>query len=160
MTIVPAVLVLLVGSEVIRNSVDRWFNAPMNDVLSSANAIAGDYYQEQQRLVSTRAERMARTLGPMDLSGSTDAIRAVIAEDVLQERVTLAEVYRVVTVDNARQVQPVVDASAPSLPRDYSRASAIALAARAAVSGVETRDVEQLPGGGNLIRSAMPIRST
>ena len=40
MTIVPAVLVLLVGSEVIRNSVDRWFNAPMNDVLSAANAIA------------------------------------------------------------------------------------------------------------------------
>src|SRR6478735_5708482 len=31
MTIVPAVLVLLVGSEVIRNSIDRWFNAPMND---------------------------------------------------------------------------------------------------------------------------------
>src|SRR5258708_35171316 len=59
MTIVPAVLVLLVGSEVIRNSVDRWFNAPMNDVLSSANAIAGDYYQAQQRLESRAAQRMA-----------------------------------------------------------------------------------------------------
>src|SRR4029077_3630404 len=65
MTIVPAVLVLLVGSEVIRNSVDRWFNAPMNEVLSSANAIAGDYYQEQLRLVSTQAQRMARSLGPL-----------------------------------------------------------------------------------------------
>ena len=54
---------LLVGSEVIRNSVDRWFNAPMNDVLSSANAIAGDYYQEQQRLVSREAQRMARGAG-------------------------------------------------------------------------------------------------
>ncbi len=51
---------LLVGSELIRNSVDRWFNAPMDDVLSSANAIAGDYYQEQQRLVSEQAQRLAR----------------------------------------------------------------------------------------------------
>jgi len=52
MTLIPAVLVLIVGSELIRNSVDRWFNALMDEVLSSANAIAGDYYQERQRLVS------------------------------------------------------------------------------------------------------------
>ena len=45
MTLMPAVLVLIVGSELIRNSVDRWFNAPMDEILSSANEIAGDYYQ-------------------------------------------------------------------------------------------------------------------
>ena len=67
MTIVPAVLVLLVGSEVIRNSVDRWFNAPMNDVLSAANAIAGDYYAEQQRRVSGQAQRAAAALESADL---------------------------------------------------------------------------------------------
>jgi two-component system nitrogen regulation sensor histidine kinase NtrY len=43
MTLIPALLVLIVGSELIRNSVDRWFNAPMDDVISSANAIASDY---------------------------------------------------------------------------------------------------------------------
>src|SRR3954463_11553412 len=86
MTIVPAVLVLLVGSEVIRNSIDRWFNAPMNDVLSSANAIAGDYYQEQQRLVSTEAERMARMLASTDLSTQTAGARDVVADEVLQGR--------------------------------------------------------------------------
>src|SRR5215467_8389221 len=91
MTIVPAVLVLLVGSEVIRNSVDRWFNAPMNDVLSSANAIAGDYYQEQQRQVSTQAQRMARALSAADLTGTGDGARSAIADDVRQERVGLAE---------------------------------------------------------------------
>ena len=62
MTIIPAVLVLLVGSEVIRNSVDRWFNAPMDDVLSSANAIAGNYYQERQRLVSAQAVGVLKPL--------------------------------------------------------------------------------------------------
>ena len=37
MTLIPAVLVLLVGSELIRNSVDRWFNAPVEEVLTSAD---------------------------------------------------------------------------------------------------------------------------
>ena len=160
MTIVPAVLVLLVGGEVIRNSVDRWFNAPMNDVLSSANAIAGDYYQEQERLVSTQAQRMARALAPVDLTGPSTAIRDVIAADVQQERVALAEVYRVVDVDGSHRVQPAFDMSASALPRDYARGSSDALAERTAAAGAEARVVEQLPGGGNLIRSAVPIRST
>src|SRR6185436_4058892 len=83
MTLIPAVLVLLVGSELIRNSVDRWFNAPMDDVLSSANAIAGDYYQ-------------ARVLAPVDLAATpVGAVREVVAPDVLQERIALVEVYRV-----------------------------------------------------------------
>ena len=78
-------LVLLVGSEVIRNSVDRWFNAPMNDVLSSANAIAGDYYQEQQRLVSREAQRMARALAPRWISRARRrACADVVADDVLR----------------------------------------------------------------------------
>src|ERR1043165_4801803 len=50
MTLVPSVLVLIAGSEVIRTSIDRWFNTPMDDILASANKIAGDYYQERHRL--------------------------------------------------------------------------------------------------------------
>src|SRR5437016_4743628 len=41
MTLVPAILVLIVGSELISRSVDRWFNAPMDEILASANQIAG-----------------------------------------------------------------------------------------------------------------------
>jgi len=159
MTIVPAVLVLLVGSEVIRNSVDRWFNAPMNDVLSSANTIAGDFYQEQQRLVSREAQRMARSLAALDLAAPSPNVRDVIADDVLQERVSLAEVYRVEQGGVSRRVVPVVDMAANALPRDYVPASAAALAERTADSGVEMRVVERLRGGGDLIRSAVPIRS-
>src|SRR5215467_12799725 len=48
MTFVPAVLVLIVGSELMIQSLDRWFNAPMDEILSSANTIAGDYYSERQ----------------------------------------------------------------------------------------------------------------
>src|SRR6266550_9345809 len=109
MTIIPAVLVLLVGSEVIRNSVDRWFNAPMNDVVSSANAIAADYYQEQQRLASREAQRLARVLASIDLAGPAVTVHDVIADDVQQERVSLAEVYRVEPAEGQTRVVPVTD---------------------------------------------------
>src|SRR5215212_11809791 len=94
MTFIPAGLVLIVGSELIRNSVDRWFNAPMDDVLSSANAIAGDYYQDRQRLVLAQAQRFARALAPVDLTAPSSDVREIVAPDVLQERIALVEVYR------------------------------------------------------------------
>ena len=49
MTVIPAVLVLIVGSRVVLTAVDRWFNAPMEEILAGANSIAGDYYQERER---------------------------------------------------------------------------------------------------------------
>ena len=93
MTLIPAVLVLLVGSELIRNSVDRWFNAPMDDVLSSANAIAGDYYQERQRLVAAQLPSDWRVrVGGIDLSSApANTVRAVVEPDVEQGRVAHVE---------------------------------------------------------------------
>ncbi len=159
MTLIPAVLVLLVGSELIRNSVDRWFNQPMDEVLSSANRIAGDYYQEQQRLVSALTVRLSRTLGRFDLAtADPDAVRNAVAPDVLQGRIELVEVYRL-QPGTPPQATRVADVAAPTLPREYVRASADRLAQRTASAGVESRVVEQLPNGGELIRSALPIQS-
>src|SRR5262249_15532702 len=67
MTLVPAVLVLIVGSELIRTSVDRWFNAPMDEILTSANKIAADYYAERQSLVGDHAKRLAASMATLDL---------------------------------------------------------------------------------------------
>ena len=162
MTLIPAVLVLLVGSELIRNSVDRWFNAPMDDVLSSANAIAGDYYQERQRLVGAQAVRLSKALGEIDLaSASASTVREIIEPDVLEERLALVEVYRVEAAGTSERplLIPIVDAGAPSLPSEYARASADRLAARAVDEGVLAPVIERLPNGGDLIRSAMPIRA-
>ena len=98
MTLVPAVLVLLVGSELIRNSVDRWFNAPMDDVLSSANSIAGDYYQERQTLVAARAARVSRGADWPWIARTRVGRRRAgrpRRRTAAQERVALVEVYRV-----------------------------------------------------------------
>src|ERR1700681_3034172 len=75
MTLVPTVLVLIVGSELIRTNIDRWFNAPMAEILSSANQIASDYYQQRQSVLTDHAARIARTLGSTDLSG--DDVRPI-----------------------------------------------------------------------------------
>src|SRR6188474_2882290 len=69
MTLVPATLVLIVGSELIRTNIDRWFNAPMEEILTSANQVASDYYQQRQAVLTDHAARIARALGPADLSG-------------------------------------------------------------------------------------------
>src|SRR6478672_12380758 len=88
MTLVPAVLVLAVGSELINRSVEQWFNAPMDEILSSANQIAGDYYQERRLLVADQATRIARVLASVDLINPEVAqLRALIAPDVASQRV-------------------------------------------------------------------------
>ena len=48
LTIVPSVLVLLAGSELIRQTTARWFSQPVSDVLTSANAIAATYYRDRE----------------------------------------------------------------------------------------------------------------
>src|SRR3954470_17493309 len=86
MTIVPAVLVLLVGGELIRNSVDRWFNAPMDEVLSAANGMAADVYDERRQGAAGRAQVLARTLSPLELAGNDLAVHDAIAAEVAADR--------------------------------------------------------------------------
>jgi len=161
MTLIPAVLVLLVGSELIRNSVDRWFNAPMDDVLSSANTIAGDYYQERWRLVAAEAQRLARAVGSIDLaSAPANSVRAIVEPDVQQGRIAHVEVYRRDSTSGADNLfVPVVDVGEPSLPRDFTRESARRLTERAVADPQLAPVIERLPDGGDLIRGAVAIRS-
>ncbi len=160
MTLVPAVLVLLVGSELIRTSVERWFTAPLDDVLDSARRIASDYYHERQGQVTAEAARLAKALGDVDLSGSdVRQAREVVAPEVTQQRAGLVEVYRVVRVGGALpQVVPVVDVASPSMPPAVSRAAADRIAARAAAGQPDTWVREPLEGGGELIRAAAVVR--
>jgi two-component system nitrogen regulation sensor histidine kinase NtrY len=161
MTIVPAVLVLLVGSQLIFNSVDRWFNAPMDEMLESSQRIASDYYHERQRQVSEEAARLARTLGPMDLAAADlGPIRNALAAPVNDRRLTLVEVYRIGAGDDGTpQAVPVVDvASAAAAGSVVSHASSERLATRAAAGQPDTWTREPLDSGGELIRTAAVVR--
>ena len=95
LTIVPCVLVLIVGSELIRSSTEKWFSQPTNDVLSAATRIAQDYYHDRQMSVTGHASRIARDMPATAVeSGDLDVVRRAIEAEVAQGRVGLVEVYR------------------------------------------------------------------
>jgi two-component system, NtrC family, nitrogen regulation sensor histidine kinase NtrY len=160
MTLVPAVLVLIAGSEVIRTSVERWFNAPMDEILSSANKLAGDYYHERQVLVGDHARRLARALSSADL-GAADSrpIRDLMAPDVTLQRVKIVEVYRVVTTKEGPRLDRIVDLVGTDPPETYSRAAADRLAAQALTRRTDTRSVETFGTTGDLLTAAAVIKS-
>src|SRR5262249_6423765 len=160
MTLAPTGLVLLVGSELIRGNIDRWFNAPMAEGLSSANQIAADYYHEQHRVASHHANRFARALAAVDLSTARVAvIRDLLAPDVISQRVHMAEVYRTVPSAGSRPaLEPVVDIAAPTLPPGRNRAVVDRLAAQVAAGATETRSIESLGAAGDLLHAAAVVR--
>jgi len=160
MTLVPTIVVLLVGSELIRTSIDRWFNAPMEEILTGANAIAADYYRERQLVVTDHATRIARALADVNL-GRADivAIRDLLTPEVTNRRVQMIEVYRVAPLANGLPgLEPVVDLAAPTLPPRYNRAAAERLALQALAGTVEPRSIETLAGTGDLLRAAEVVR--
>lgn len=162
MTVIPSVLVMIVGSRVVMTSVDRWFNAPMEDILSGANSIAADFYQERQRLVADEAAQMARALGAIDLGAQVTAVQSALAPRITANRVSMVQVYRAVRAPNqALDVAPVVDIASPQMPQGLARGSLAGLAIRAA-SGNEAapESIEPLATGGDLLHVASPIRNT
>jgi two-component system nitrogen regulation sensor histidine kinase NtrY len=159
MTLIPAVLVLLVGSELIRNSVDRWFNSPVEEVLTAADLIAGDYYQDRRVRVSADAERMAASLASAAFDGADIAtVRDRVLPEVTQRRVKLVEVYRVIPGTQPPEVAPYVDVAAPDMPPGYARAVGDRMAVQAARGVAEPSTPEQLSAGAELIRSAAVVR--
>ena len=158
MTLVPAVLVLIVGSELIRNNIDQFFNAPMANMVSSARDIASNYYRERQRVVSAVAERLAPRVASLDVVADQAAIRDLVRPDVSQGRIDLVEIY---SLGTDGQLGEVVDVAAPVIPKGYSRNEADRLAGEVARTGRAAESVEQLklPNGGDLVRTAVPIGS-
>jgi two-component system nitrogen regulation sensor histidine kinase NtrY len=160
MTLVPAVLVLMVGSELISTSVDRWFNAPMDEILASANQIASDYYYERQMLVADNAARIARSLTAADLTNAdVRPLRDLLAPEVTLQRVQMIAVYRVLPPPPAPRLQSVVDVAAPALPSGYTHATADRLAAQALSGSAKARSIEALGTSGDLLHAAAVIRS-
>jgi two-component system nitrogen regulation sensor histidine kinase NtrY len=159
MTLIPTVLVLLVGSELIRNSANRWFSAPIDDVLTAAREVAAEYYQERQGAVDGQAVRIASVLATVDLStGDLGGVRDLVAPDVTEGYVDLVEIYRVAEVNGARSAVPVVDVASPSLPPRYTRAGADRLAQQALAGEAVNPSPEPVGDAGELVRAVQVVR--
>jgi two-component system nitrogen regulation sensor histidine kinase NtrY len=159
MTMVPAVLVLIVGSELIRTNIDRWFNAPMAEILSSANQIAGDYYQERVLLAGDHANRVARSLASMDLAAANpQAIRDVLALEVTSERVQTVQVYRIGSAPGAPpRLELLAEVTAAAWSSRSGGAAAERLAAQVLAGSPETHANETLGADGDLLHAAAVV---
>ena len=155
LTIIPSLLVLLVGGRLIRDSTQRWFSAPVEQVVGSAKNIALELYRQQEKQVATHAARIAQQLPSAAVSrADLDAVRAALKSEVTLGRVKLVEVYR---VQGGRTV-PLVAVESPSLQRGQSRASADRLAARIAAGSTDNASYDPLDAGGELVRSGAVVR--
>ncbi len=159
MTLVPAVLVLAVGSELIRTSVGRWFNVPMDEILTSANAIAADYYQERQLLVSDHAARLARVLGGRELElEDPAALRDLVAGETSRERMQVVQIYRVAPGGDPSTPLHLLEVSADDRPARYSRGAVDRLAQEALTGAGTARAVETFGPSGDLLHAAAVVR--
>jgi two-component system nitrogen regulation sensor histidine kinase NtrY len=157
MTLVPALLVSIVGSELIRGSVARWFDAPMGDVLASANSIAADYYRVQQDAVASRAARLARSIGFRDpYLASPEALTRTLVADTPPGTTGEVRIYRVVSDGSDA---PVFLMRAGTVGPGAADGDALSrLAVRAIAAGQSVRTVERGADGAEVLRAASPIR--
>jgi two-component system nitrogen regulation sensor histidine kinase NtrY len=159
LTIVPSLLVLIVGGELIRSSTQWWFSPPIDEVLRSATQIAGDYYGERLGRVRGHAERIAQAIPAAAVQhADAGAVQRAIAQEIRAGRVGLVEVYRIEERNGSRpEAIPVAAAQSASLPRGYLRATADMLAARIAANTGDPDTLEPLDEGGELVRAGAPI---
>ena len=159
MSIVPAVLVLFSGSEILRNSAARWFSAPVDSLLKGAKDIASQYYTEQFAVLGLRADRLARTVPAAALTaGDESALNTALKDELSTMLDGTIELYRAVPGPAGATDAALVTASeSPTLSGESVRASSDRLASRAITSAkTETAD-EPLENGGVLLRAVAPV---
>ena len=159
MTIIPAVLVLISGSGVIRNVAARWFSPPVDKILISAQTLASEWYRDHQEEMTFRAQRLAAAVAA---SADADLDRLVNTE-LATMRDGMIEVYRAVTDPGRPQELALITArESTTLPQNAVRASSASadrIAARAVASGHMEATDDQLDNLGLLVRAAWPIKN-
>lgn len=159
MTVLPAVLVLLGGSQIIRDSAARWFSAPVDEVLLASQQLARQYYREGQERSALHARRIAQLLPPAAVaSGDVEGLTALVEQEPRTMRNGLIEVYRgVETGGAAMDVEFLSAVGSANLPRGELAPSADRLAARVVAMNRAQDQQDDLPGGGALLRTAVPV---
>jgi two-component system nitrogen regulation sensor histidine kinase NtrY len=156
LTIVPSLLVLAVGGELIRSVTQLWFSQPVDEVLRSATELGGSYYREHEGVMADHAERIARSIPAAAVAaGNVEAVRASIASEVTRGGLDLVEVYRVAGGGTATALVAV---ESPLVPRGHTKGVADRLAERVASGSGETQALDSLDGGPELVRAGSLVR--
>src|SRR3954468_18977669 len=162
LTIVPSVLVLLAGSELIRQATARGFSHPVSDLVTSPNAIATTFYRDRQAAVAAQATLLASSLSPQALqTGDVEALNRVAAGPVTDGRIGMVEIYSLQHgAEGKLDIVPVVALQSPALPPGHLRASSDRLAAKIAAGSSDTQAHEPLDGGGEFVPAGVVVRDS
>jgi two-component system nitrogen regulation sensor histidine kinase NtrY len=150
MAIAPAMLVLLVGSDLIQQTVDRWFNVDVERILSSSQALGTALRESVTERTRIDARAVAREVESQRLLGEegTGRLRRLVERRARERHLDLVTVL---TRDG--ELLAVMD---PRLPASGDPAPGEALA-EAALLGREAESTAPF-GGGELVRVAAPVK--
>ncbi len=171
MSIIPAVLVLITGSQVIINTAARWFSEPVPEIVNAASSIARTFYQDRQEALQLRSTRLARVVpAPAVVAGDESGVANMVKDELSTLRDGMIEIYRVTGGPGTLpDVALVVAVESPTLPgaapdeegrrtKEVIRASADRIAAKVAETNNPSFGEDQLANGAMLLRSAAPIQ--
>ncbi|MGE5126564.1 MAG: ATP-binding protein, partial [Betaproteobacteria bacterium] len=153
MAVAPSLLLLLVGSDLIRQTVDRWFNVDVERLLSSSQALGSAVDASAAGTSRVHARLLAREIELRGLLNDTELgrLRRTIEARARERELDVVSVY-----GPSGEIVSVMDPRLPS-PAAWDVASGEALA-DAARHGKESAASVTF-GTGRLMRVAAPVRN-
>ena len=151
MAVAPSLLLLFVGSDLIRQAVDRWFNVDVERLLVSSQALGEALDSTASGKSRVHARLLARELELRGLLAGEDQgrLRRVIESRARERELDLVSVY-----GTAGELVSVMDPRLPS-PAAWDAASGEALAGHARTVGETTGSASF--GAGRLASVAAPV---
>jgi two-component system nitrogen regulation sensor histidine kinase NtrY len=151
MAVAPAFLLLVVGSDLIQQTVDRWFNVDVERILSSSQALGTALRQAVAERSLVNAQVLAREIGSRGLLEPRGQVRL---RRFVERRTRDLRIDMINVFSRDGEVLAVVSPRAPSSPGVVAAEEALAAGA------LEGRESEaSLPfAGGEWMQAAVPIR--
>ncbi len=151
MAVAPSMLLLLVGSDLIRQTVDRWFNVDVERLLSSSQALGSALDASAAGTSRVHARVLAREIELRGLLNEEEQgrLRRMIEARARERELDIVSVY-----GESGEIVSVMDPRLPS-PASWDAASGEALA-ESAMRGKEAVASVTF-GSGRLLRVAAPV---
>ncbi len=153
MAVAPSVLLLLVGSDLIRQTVDRWFNVDVERILASSQVLEASLRESAADRSRVHAQALAREIRARGLLGTEQLgrLRRTVGARARELEIDLVNVYT-----REGEIVAVMD---PRLPPATSwDAVSTDTLAEAALEGREEQAIVAF-GTGELARVAVPVRA-
>jgi two-component system nitrogen regulation sensor histidine kinase NtrY len=151
MAVAPSVLLLLVGSDLIRQTVDRWFNVDVERILASSQILETSLRQSAADRSRVHAQALAREIRARGLLDREQwgRLRRTVGARARELEIDLVNVYT-----RGGEVVAVMDPRLP--PATAWDAASTETLAETALEGIEAQATVAF-GTGELARVAVPV---